>query len=213
MTVSVIDFGAGNIFSVCNALKHIGVSFEIVDCGKKLVGSEKIIIPGVGSFAHGASELDRRDLRKAVVEKISSGIPTLGICLGMHLLFDESEEGPGEAGLGIISGKVVKNQFSTSHNKLHVGWNEIEFANTQLTQTDFNRFWHFKKPVSFYFLHSYSVVVADSSAECAFISAYGELLCGFVKKNNVVGVQFHPEKSGTTGIEFLKRFLTYEEKN
>lgn len=192
MTIAVIDYGAGNLQSVCNALTLLNQSFEIVTQSKALNGFEKAILPGVGAAGSAMRALEQRSLN-AVIK--SMRIPFLGICLGMQLLAEFSEEDQTEC-LGIIPGRVKK--FPHDLKVPQIGWNRV-----QLTQE--SPLFHGIPPNPyFYFVNSYYVDAPEP-----FVSAqtlYGIDFPSVIQKNNFWGVQFHPEKSGENGLQMLRNF-------
>lgn len=204
-TIDIIDCGYGNMGSIVNMLKKIGVTSKICSKGSDLVNSKKIILPGVGSFDKGMSALERHGFDDAIINIIQRHqIPCLAICLGMQLLFDRSEEGE-KNGLGIISGNIKK--FSTigsNNGKIRVpnmGWRTIDSVkpNKLIVQTD---------PYSprFYFCHTYYASVMDDDIVMA-NSFHGSSFPAFIQKNNFFCVQFHPEKSLRFGFDVIKNFI------
>lgn len=187
-TIAIIDYGAGNIASVANALRKCGAKAIIAKDAKRFADAGGIILPGVGSFSC-AKNLSgiRKPLLKAIKEK-----PFLGICLGMQLLFEESEEAKGE-GLGVFAGKVQKLKCKKLPN---VGWRSVQ-AGGKL-------FSGIKKPI-FYFCHSYAV--KKSACASAFSSSGGQRFAAALENENVFAVQFHPEKSAGSGLKLLSNFV------
>ncbi len=191
--VSVIDYGMGNIKSVSNALKFLGVDVEVIDSGDLLDG-EKIIIPGVGAFGDAMKNLG--PFVPKIESAIESGVPILGICLGMQVLFETSEEFRQIEGLRALKGTVKK--LETNLRLPHIGWNYLEIKNKNCPILDV--------PGGYvYYAHTYharpeeDVVVA--------ISDYGTDITAGIWKKNVYGTQFHPEKSGKLGLKILKNFV------
>ncbi len=203
--ISIVDYGVGNLGSVSNMLKHLGVENRIVKTPDEVLESEKLILPGVGSWDNGIAKLKHSRLLEALNRRVlKDKVPVLGICLGMQLLFDSSEEGE-LPGLGWIPGKIGKFRFSDDQlksNKLripHMGWNVVSpEKKTPLTQFEFDE-------NRFYFVHSYHVVVKNDD-HIMMTSNYGyKFVCG-VHNDNIWGVQFHPEKSHKFGMVLMKRF-------
>lgn len=192
MTVGIIDYGAGNLYSVVNMLNAVGAPNRIVSAKTELSRVDAIIIPGVGSFDNAVSNLHKsgmfNDLKSAV-----QTLPTLGICLGMQMFFDSSAEGVLD-GLGILRGRVER--LNADGLVLpHIGWSTIENTRGILSGMD-GEF--------FYFLHSYGVIGADcEAASCT----YGERFSAAVERDNIFACQFHPEKSGELGKRVITRFL------
>jgi glutamine amidotransferase len=209
MNVTVIDYKAGNLTSVVKALRHLGAEVEVTDRPDTLAAAERIILPGVGHFA-ATARLDETGLTRAINTAIANGTPFLGICVGMQWLLQGSTEAPNQPGLGYFQGKC--DRFPEGSEKVpHVGWNQIIPRNTPhsrlLAGIEDNEF--------VYFTHSYRVPTTvhirgeDDSLEnpTAAVTRYIQPFAAAVEHNNVFGVQFHPEKSGETGLKILKNFL------
>lgn len=198
--IGIVKYGAGNIYSVFSALRYLGEEVISIENPKILDRVNFLILPGVGNFASSIENLEKMDLLEKIRYKINEGIPFLGICLGLQLLFDWSEEGE-KNGLGILKGKVVR--FKSRSIKIpHIGWNKVKILKESLLFKDI------KDNSYFYFAHSYYVNIQKE-----FIigkTNYGVDFPSVILKENIVGTQFHPEKSGTVGLLFLKNFL--EEK-
>jgi glutamine amidotransferase len=203
--ISIIDCGMGNLGSVKNMLKHIGVQSEIISTSLEVGQAEKIILPGVGNWDNGVRKLNESGLLDALNKRVLiDKVPVLGICLGMQLLLESSEEGSLH-GIGWIPGKVKRFQFSPSQqaqNKLripHMGWNIVNAKkSTELTGFDGDE-------TRFYFVHSYHAVV-DNPQDVLMTCHYGyEFPCA-VHHENIWGVQFHPEKSHKFGMALMKKF-------
>jgi glutamine amidotransferase len=200
MRVTVIDYKAGNLTSVLKALRHLGAEVEVTDADLAPVAwAERIVLPGVGHFA-ATQYLDSTGITPAIRAAIARGVPFLGICVGMQWLYSGSSEAPGQAGLGYFAEKCER--FSKSHEKVpHVGWNSLEAkTNSRLLEG--------VEPGEFvYFTHSYRAPV---SADTAAVTQYIEPFASAVERENVMGVQFHPEKSGETGLKILRNFLSWK---
>ena len=198
--VGIIDYGVGNLFSLKSSLSYLGISGEIVSTEKDIAKCERIILPGVGAFGDAANALKATGLDKVVVNIANEGVPLMGICLGMQLLFDEGLEFGSHKGLGLIPGKVVSIQPLVNGNKIpHIGWNALKLSETK---GDIYRYTNEGEFV--YFVHSFH---ADCPEE--YVTArteYGSLLTASVQKGNVMGAQYHPEKSGDAGLMILKSF-------
>lgn len=194
MKIGILDYGAGNLKSVENALTRLGAKFFISDNSSELEKTDKILFPGVG---HAASAM--RILREKGLDEFlqKTTKPVLGICLGMQLLFDFSEEGETEC-LGIIPGKVRKFDAAKVGIVPHMGWNEVDFQSSGNTD---------KLNSDFYFVHSYFCDPKNFDDILATTEYSGFRFCSGVRRDNFLGVQFHPEKSGKAGEEFLKWFL------
>jgi len=200
MRVTVIDYKAGNLTSVLKTLRHLGAEAIVTDGDLSLVESaERIVLPGVGHFA-ATERLDATGLTTAIRAAIARGIPFLGICVGMQWLYAGSTEAPLQPGLGHFSEQCTR--FSESNEKIpHVGWNSLEVrGNSRLLKG--------VEPGEFvYFTHSYKAPV---TADTAAVTHYIEPFAAAVARGNVMGVQFHPEKSGDTGLKILRNFLEIE---
>ncbi len=203
--IAVIDYGAGNLSSVKKALDYLGVESEITQDRKKISNASHIILPGVGSFGDALKSMRERGLDGVTKEAAMSGKPFLGICLGLQLLFESSEESPGVEGLGILKGKIVKIPKGDGLKVPHIGWNSVNLKQKDgiFSGIDDNSY--------FYFVHSYYLKGADSDA-VAGTTEYGvEIECA-VQKGNICATQFHPEKSGRSGLKLLKNFIEGENK-
>ena len=198
MRVTVIDYKAGNLTSVLKALRHLGAEPEVTDADLAPVESaERIVLPGVGHFA-ATQRLDATGLTSAIRAAIARGVPFLGICVGMQWLYAGSTEAPSQPGLGHFPGQCAR--FSEGKEKVpHVGWNSLEVRPT-------SRLLSGVEPGEFvYFTHSYKAPV---TADTAAITQYIDPFSSAVERDNVMGVQFHPEKSGATGLKILRNFLS-----
>jgi glutamine amidotransferase len=192
--IVIVDYGAGNLNSVKKAFTYLGAEIVVTDQPKMLSTADKIVFPGVGHFSS-LRALDRSGLRAALLQATSAGKPFLGICLGMQWLFEGSEECVDVAGAGIFPGKC--RQFPSSVKSPHVGWNS-------LTVQPGSRLLRHLAPGSFvYYTHSFHApLVAATTAA----TEYGLQFAGAVERDNIFGVQFHPEKSGDVGLSILKNF-------
>ena len=201
MRVTVIDYKAGNLTSVLKTLRHLGVEAVVTDGDIALVdAAERIVLPGVGHFS-ATERLDATGLTSAIRAAIARGVPFLGICVGMQWQFAGSTEAPETAGLALFEGPCER--FKTELKVPHVGWNQIR----RTAHGEHSRLLDGVPDDSFvYFTHSYRApVVKDVSA----VTCYGETFAACVERENVFGVQFHPEKSGDTGLRILKNFCNY----
>ena len=197
--LGVIDYGSGNLRSVCKAIEAAGSIPSLVTGPSGLDSLDAIVVPGVGAFAHCAENLRATGLWDPVREWALSGRPYLGICLGYQLLFESSEESPGVEGLGVLKGRVVR--FSDAALKVpHMGWNTLSKTSGPLYNG-------LSGDVSMYFVHSYYPVPADSSLVSAW-SDYGVSFAAGVSSGALHAVQFHPEKSQSAGLALLRNFLS-----
>jgi len=199
MRVTVIDYGAGNLASVIKALRHLGADTEVTQGDLALIErAERLTLPGVGHFAT-TKKLDESGVTEAVRAAISRGTPFLGICVGMQWLYSGSTEAPGQTGLGHFAESCTR--FPDGAEKVpHVGWNSIEPRNTSRLFRDVQHGEYV------YFTHSYK---APLSGETAAVTQYIEPFAAAVEQGNVMGVQFHPEKSGPAGLRILRNFLDW----
>lgn len=197
--IGVIDYGSGNLRSVCKALEASGCTPSLISEPPGLNGLDAIVVPGVGAFAHCAENLRATGLWNPVREWALSGRPYLGICLGYQLLFESSEESPDVEGFGVLKGRVVR--FSDPSLKVpHMGWNTLSKTSGPLYKS-------LSDAVSMYFVHSYYPVPADSSLVSAW-SDYGVSFAAGVSSGALHAVQFHPEKSQSAGLALLRNFLS-----
>ncbi len=196
--IALIDYGAGNLRSVQNALGRLDATCTIASSPDDVARAQAIIFPGVGAAAPAMAALRDRGLDRAVIAAIHDGVPFLGICLGMQLLFEWSAE-DGAACLGVIPGTVER--LTTPEKLPHVGWNTLDRVRP-------HRVLKGMEGEAFYFVHSYVVVPRDS-AVTAGETTYGVPFVSAVTRDSLVGVQFHPERSGTAGLRLLENFLRF----
>ncbi len=198
--LAIIDYGLGNLGSVVNAFRYLDVEVVLTADKEDILAAEGIILPGVGAFGEGMKNLRKRNLDKVVINSVQKGKPLLGICLGLQLLFSSSEEDPDIKGLDLIKGRVKKFDEQNISKIPHIGWNQIE-----LTDND-PLFKGLKKPRNFYFVHSYYVVPQNNQFSLGKTIYSSEKFTSVVRKNNIWGIQCHPEKSSKTGLKFLQNF-------
>lgn len=197
--LGVVDYGSGNLRSVCKALEAAGGSPRLITSASEIPTLDALVVPGVGAFAHCAEHLRSSGLWDSVREWALSGRPYLGICLGYQLLFQSSEESPGVEGLGVLKGRVVR--FPTGALKVpHMGWNTLAHTRGPL-------YAGFPDDVSMYFVHSYYPVPEETSLVTAWCD-YGLPFAAGVSRGSLHAVQFHPEKSQSAGLALLRNFLT-----
>ncbi len=197
--IAVIDYGMGNLRSVQKAVEKVGFDSVLVEKPEELEGVDKMVLPGVGAFKDTMQGLRDRGLIDPVLRHIREGRPYLGICMGLQILFTESEEdGPCE-GLGVIPGRVVR--FREDHLKIpHMGWNQVSFKiDSPLTR-------EIPRDSYMYFVHSYYVCPDDPDVVAA-VTEYGGEFASAIQKDNVFATQFHPEKSQTNGLALIKNFV------
>ena len=208
--VTVVDFGAGNLLSVKAALEHIGSNVVITSDKNEILKAERLILPGVGAFPNAMKAISDIGIKKTLKDYALSGRPFLGICLGMQLFMDYSEEFQETEGLGIIPGKVELIQLPHENVRRikvpHIGWNEL-IRNIASEELGSSILFHVNEEESVYFVHSFIANPKRESDVIARTNYAGNIFCSAIKHSNVTGVQFHPEKSGTPGLEILKRFV------
>ena len=198
--VILIDAGTGNLRSVQKALESIGANVERTDHPQKVLSGRGVVLPGVGAFGNFMSGLRERGLEDAIKDAAKRGIPLLGICVGMQALFEIGEEMGTHAGLGLLVGKVVRFAESLSVKIPHTGWNQVE------VKQEAQLFNEIKAGAYVYFNHSYYCQAWNSSDIIA-TTDYGLTFASAVQRENIFGVQFHPEKSQMVGLRILKNFL------
>lgn len=196
--IAVIDYGAGNLRSVELALARLGVEMEITSDPERLLRSDGLILPGVGAFAAAMERLQSSGVIPAVKEAVGNGKPLLGICLGMQLLLDGSEEGRPTAGLGLIPGQV-RRLPDVGLKIPHIGWNNLRPAKQSRLLTGL------PSDPYVYFVHSYACF-AEREEDVLTVTEYGVPFHSAVQRGNVFGLQFHPEKSGAVGEQMLRNF-------
>lgn len=198
--IGLIDYGSGNIRSVTKALQREGAEVRLVSTPEELEKTDAVVLPGVGDFGDCARGIKSRGLWEPLQGWMQSGKPFFGICVGYQLLFEESEESPGESGFGFFRGRVKR--FRTPGLKVpHIGWNNLEFTGVK------HPLWSGLPSEPFvFFVHSYFPAPEDESIVTA-RTTYGETFAAAAAKDNVAGVQFHPEKSQDVGLTILRNFV------
>lgn len=204
MKVGVIDYGASNIFSVVRALNSLGASTKIVKTPEDFKNTDKLVFPGQGSMGSCSKKLSENNLRDSLIDALNN-FPFLGICLGLQILFSESEESEGEKGLNIFSEKIEKfSEFEDKTVKIpHMGWNQLEINQNHFLLKGI------KSNENFYFVHSFASKEANQN-EIFSKTFHGEIFNSAVGKDNIFATQFHPEKSGKSGLMILKNFLDWK---
>lgn len=197
--IAIIDYGAGNIQSVSKALAHIGCEAFITRDKDKILKADGAVLPGVGSFGDTIDTMTEYGIKDTVIEYAKSGKPFLGICLGLQLLFPKSEESPDAEGLGIFDGSITKIPSGEGLKIPHIGWNSLDIKKND------GLFKGIGKNPYVYFVHSYFLNASDKSIVSA-QTEYGVTIDAAVEQGNVYATQFHPEKSGETGLKILRNF-------
>ncbi len=199
--VAIIDYDAGNIKSVEKALLYLGEEAVITRDRDTILGADRVILPGVGAFGDAMEKLRTYELDKVIQKVVAQNTPFLGICLGLQLLFESSEESESVEGLGILKGKVVRLPEESDLKIPHIGWNSLKYPNPGRLFTGI------AEDSYVYFVHSYYLQAKDPSIVTA-TTEYGTLIHASVEQGNVFACQFHPEKSSEVGMQILKNFLT-----
>lgn len=199
--IAILDYGAGNLGSVEKALHFIGCDCVITHSREIIAGADAVILPGVGSFGDCMHSMRARGLDAAALEAAHSGKPFLGICLGLQLLFESSEESPGISGLGLLKGKIRRIPSDGGLKVPHIGWNSLQISqrNGIFRSIDQNTY--------VYFVHSYYLDAADKT-QVAATTEYGVTIDAAIQTGNIYATQFHPEKSGNAGLEMLRNFVS-----
>jgi len=201
-TIGVIDYGMGNLRSVSKAIEHLGGRVYVGSSQRKLAKMKKLVLPGVGAFGDAMRELRKLGLIRLIEKSVTDGKPFLGICLGLQLLFERSEENPGVTGLGIWKGMNAKFKRSAGSNRKipHMGWNQVTIRKKGgfLSQV--------RDQSHFYFVHSYYAKPKDKSLVMG-VTNYGISFPAILGSSNVFAVQFHPEKSQSVGLQILTNFV------
>lgn len=201
--LAIVDYGVGNLFSLTCSLRAVGVEAEVTGDEGVLARADRVILPGVGAFGDAAEALRRTGLDKAVLREAEAGKPLLGICLGMQLLLDYSTEYGRHRGLGLIPGAVraIRPVVPPAYKVPHMGWNALHFPKDRPVNPLFR---YIQEGDCVYFVHSYAGT--DCEVHTIATAEYGPELTAAVARDNVYGVQFHPEKSGPVGLNILKAF-------
>jgi imidazole glycerol-phosphate synthase subunit HisH len=207
LKIAVVDYDMGNLHSVCKGLQHAGAQPLITHLPSELASADAIVLPGVGAFDPAVKKIRDRDLEQPIKDIIASGKPFLGICLGLQILFDRSDEGR-ETGLGIIPGTVRKFQPEPNLTIPQMGWNQLH-----LTQSNCPLWGQISTAAWVYFDHSYYVDPSSSLATAAAVTHGTQTVTAAIAQDNIMAVQFHPEKSSTTGLQILANFVRIAESD
>lgn len=209
--ITLLDYGMCNLLNVARAFEHIGAEVKVAETPKEAAHADRLVVPGVGAFKDSVAEVRRRGFDDVICQFINTERPFLGICVGMQMLFDTSEEFGEHQGLGILPGRVVKIPNITTNNELqrvpHIGWNH-------LVQPEFSRGWNSSllsqfenKNPAMYFVHSFAASPSQNSDRLADCIYGGHRICAAVQRDNIMATQFHPERSGNLGLEIIKNFI------
>lgn len=204
--IAVIDYGAGNLQSVAKAFHYIGCDVKVTADKEELKEASAAILPGVGAFGDSMRCLNQSGMVQPALDFIESGKPFLGICLGLQLLFEGSEEDPGISGLGVLKGKICKIPEKDQLKVPHIGWNSLSIRKSE------GIFQDLEKNPYVYFVHSY-YLHAEGRDVVSATTEYGVQIDAAVQKGNLFATQFHPEKSGRTGLKMLKNFISLIDRN
>ena len=197
--IAIIDYNSGNLKSVEKALLSMGEECTITRDRHEILNADRVILPGVGAFGDAMNQLKKYELDKVIHEVADSGIPFLGICLGLQLLFDGSDESSGVEGLHVLEGDILRIPDKEGLKIPHIGWNSLELVN------DGRLFVNMPENPYVYFVHSYYLKAKDEKIVKA-VTDYSTTIHASVEKDNVFACQFHPEKSSTVGLQILKNF-------
>ena len=194
----IVDYGAGNLRSVQKAFEHVGVGAVIGGDRHTLEAAPALVLPGVGAFGAAMRSLDRQGLIEPLLARIKAGVPFLGVCLGLQVLLEGSEEDPGVPGLGLVGGHV--RALPSTVKVPHIGWNQVSYC------TDSDLFEDIPDQSAFYFVHGYAAVPRSVSDALCMTEYDGVRFVSGIEVDNIAGVQFHPEKSSTLGLRFYGNF-------
>lgn len=197
--IAIIDYDAGNLKSVEKALQYLDVSCKVTRNAEEIRNAEKVILPGVGAFGDAMEKLERYGLSEVIRDIVKKGTPFLGICLGLQLIFESSEEAPGVQGLGLLPGRIVRFPEKAGYKIPHMGWNSLEIKEGK------RLFQGLKENPYVYFVHSY-YLQAEKEEDVAAMTDYITTVHASVEHENIFACQFHPEKSGEAGLKILRNF-------
>lgn len=198
--IAIIDYGAGNIMSVMKALDFLGYEYILTSDQNELMKADKVILPGVGSFKDAMDKLDANNLTDVIRQIVEKKTPFLGICLGLQLIFESSQEAPGVKGLSLLPGKCVKFPENKELKVPQIGWNSLSFPKESKLFKGIN------EGEYVYFVHSY-YLQAENKEDVAAVSDYGIVFDAAIEHENIFACQFHPEKSSDVGLKIIKNFV------
>ncbi len=198
--ISIIDYDAGNIMSVEKAIRHLGEDLIITDDPDRILSSDKVILPGVGAFGDAMDKIRKAGLDRVIYDVVDKKIPFIGICLGLQLLFESSQEAPGVPGLGLLKGRILRIPEKEGLKIPHMGWNSLKYRKGS------RLFQNLPDEPYVYFVHSY-YLEAKNEEDVAATTYYSTLIHAAVEHENIYACQFHPEKSGAVGLQILDNFI------
>tara|TARA_B100001057_G_scaffold443328_1_gene479354 strand:+ start:132 stop:764 length:633 start_codon:yes stop_codon:yes gene_type:complete len=204
--ITIVDYGAGNILSLKRALEYLSFNAEVVSDPRSINNANYLILPGDGAFGYVVKKLKDKKIYESIINHVSNQKPFLGICIGMQLLFTESNEFGNHKGLDFIKGKIIKISTKNHTAKIPaIGWSKIklELSNKMIKKINLNSF----DNKSFYFVHSFKAIPTNKENLLGFYYHGNDKVAALVGKDNVFGTQFHPEKSGKIGLELIKKFV------
>ena len=199
--IAIIDYDAGNIKSVEKVFEFLGQKVAVTRDRSTILQADGVVLPGVGAFGDAMQKLCDYDLADTIIKAAKDKIPFLGICLGLQLLFESSEESPGVDGLGILKGRIVRIPDSAGIRVPHIGWNSLTYP------SEGRLFWDISENAYVYFVHSYYLQAEDPDVVKA-VTEYGACIHASVEQENVFACQFHPEKSSAVGMQILRNFIS-----
>jgi len=212
MKIVIIDYNIGNVRSIINAFKAINIKPLLSNKEEDILSADGVILPGVGAFSYGMENLNKYNLIEVIKKYIDTNKPFMGICLGMQMLMEESEEFGNTKGLGVIEGKVIKLPIEDENNKKlpHISWNEISKNNINWKDTILEGI---PQQSDTYFVHSFVVLPINTNHILSITEYSNYKFCSSIKKNNIYGCQFHPEKSGEIGLKIINNFVKICKEN
>lgn len=198
--ISIIDYDAGNIMSVEKAIRHLGEDLVITNDPDRILSSDKVILPGVGAFGDAMDKIRKAGMDRVIYDVVDKKIPFIGICLGLQLMFESSQEAPGVPGLGLLEGRILRIPEKEGLKIPHMGWNSLTY------RKDSRLFQGLPEEPYVYFVHSY-YLEAKNKEDVAATTCYSTLIHAAVEHENIFACQFHPEKSGAVGLQILDNFI------
>ena len=206
MIIAIIDYGVGNVKSIRNAFENQEAEVILSREREIILKADGVVLPGVGAFSHGMDNLNKYGLVEIIKDFVKTGKPLLGICLGMQMLLEESEEFGNSKGIGLIKGKVVKLQIKQSiqYKLPHISWNEIQSQKIKWENTILD---NIEENSDMYFVHTFIAEPSDENEILSITKYHNQVFCSSIKKENIYGCQFHPEKSSKNGLSIISNFI------